>query len=67
MIEVGYEFSVYTTTEEEESITLIVVVRNFPNGTPRAFTLLASTNNGSAGMIHSEVCVREIEGERERD
>ena len=50
-IEVGYEFVNYTTTEEEGNVTLCVVVTNFPDGSPREFSLLASTVDGSAGQI----------------
>ena len=54
MIEVGYEHTVYNTTEERENVTLCVVVRNFPSGTPRPLTLLATTGDGSAGTVCRE-------------
>ena len=49
-IEVGYEFSVYTTTEGIGVVTLCAVVMNFPGGSPRPFTINATTEDGSAGM-----------------
>ena len=52
-IEVGYEFSVYPTPEGAGSVTLCAVVMNFPGGSPRPFTITATTEDGSAGMyIH---------------
>ena len=51
-IEVGYEFSVYTTTEGTGVVTLCAVVMNFPGGSPRPFTINAATEDGSGGMIH---------------
>ncbi|CAI8013544.1 hypothetical protein GBAR_LOCUS8570 [Geodia barretti] len=47
-IEVGYEFSVYTTTEGIGVETLCAVVMNFPGGSPRPFTINATTEDGSA-------------------
>ncbi|CAI8026301.1 Deleted in malignant brain tumors 1 protein [Geodia barretti] len=47
-IEVGYEFSVYTTTEGTGVVTLCTVVINFPGGSPRPFTINATTEDGSA-------------------
>ena len=49
-IEVGYEFSVYTTTEGTGVVTLCAVVVNFPGGISRPFTINATTEDGSAGM-----------------
>ena len=49
-IEVGYEFSVYTTTEGTGVVTLCAVIMNFPGGSPRPFTINATTEDGSAGM-----------------
>ena len=49
-IEVGYEFSVYTTTEGTGVVTLCAVVTNFPGGSPRPFTINATAEDGSAGM-----------------
>ena len=48
-IEVGYEFSVYTTTEGTGVVTLCAVVMNPPGGSPRPFTINATTEDGSAG------------------
>ena len=48
-IQVGYEFSVYTTTEGIGVVTLCAVT-NFPGGSPRPFTINATTEDGSAGM-----------------
>jgi hypothetical protein len=48
-IRVGYEFSVYTTTEGTGVVTLCAVVMNFPgSGSPRPFTINATTEDGSA-------------------
>jgi hypothetical protein len=46
-IEVGYEFSVYTTTEGIGVVTLCAVT-NFPGGSPRPFTINATAEDGSA-------------------
>ena len=46
-IEVGYEFSVYTTTE---GTTLCAVVMNPPGGSPRPFAINATAENGTAGI-----------------
>ena len=50
LIEVGYEFSVYTTTEGTGVVTLCAVVMNFPGGSPRPFTINATAEDGSSGM-----------------
>ena len=50
-IEVGYEYTTYTTSEGQENVLLCVVVTNFPDGSPRPFTLLATTEDGSAGTV----------------
>ena len=52
-IEVGYEFSVYSTPEGAGLVTLCAVVMNFPGGSPRPFTINATTEDGSAGTKHS--------------
>jgi hypothetical protein len=44
-IEVGYDFSVYTTTEGTGVVTLCAVV---PGGSPRPFTINDTTEDGSA-------------------
>ena len=49
-INVGYEFSVYTTTEVTGVVTLCVVVVNFPGGSPSPFTINVTTEDGTAGM-----------------
>ena len=49
MIEVGYESLIYTTAEGAEVVTLCAVVSNFPDGSPRQFTVNAITEDGSAG------------------
>ena len=49
LIEVGYEFMVYTTAEQDESVTLCAVILNSPDGSPRPFTLSATTEDGEAG------------------
>ena len=46
-IEVGYEMTEYTTSEEDGEIELCVVLIN-PARAPREFVLSASTRNGSA-------------------
>ena len=49
-IEVGYEFTVYTATEEEGFVTLCAVIMNFPDGAPRPITINATTEDGTAGL-----------------
>ena len=53
-IEVGYEYTTYTTSEGQENVLLCVVVTNFPDGAPRPFTLLATTEDGSAGTVQHD-------------
>ena len=52
-IQVGYEFSVYTTTEGTGVVTLCAVVMNFPGGSPRPFTINTTTEDGTAGIALS--------------
>ena len=47
-IEVGYEFEEYTALEEDENVTLCVVVFNSA-GSQRPFTVNATTEDGSGG------------------
>ena len=50
-IQVGYEFSVYTTNEGDGFIELCAVVNSHPAGSPRPFTFAATTEDGVASMI----------------
>ena len=52
-IRVGYEFAEYTTFEGDEVLTLCVVVTDFPDGSPRPFTIKATTEDGVAGNHES--------------
>ena len=54
MVEVGYEFTVYTTTEREGYVTLCAVVMNFPDGSPRPFVVSATTDDGMASKLEFE-------------
>ena len=54
MVEVGYEFTVYTTTEREGYVTLCAVVMNFPDGSPRPFVVSATTDDGIASKLDFE-------------
>ena len=47
-IEVGYEFSVYTTTEEIRDVEICAVVQNYPTGSPRKFSIRSTTEPGVA-------------------
>ena len=49
-IEVVYEFEEYTTTEGQGSVRLCTVIINFADGSPRPFTISATTEDGVAGM-----------------
>jgi len=48
-ITVGYERTVYTTTEGQGMVELCAVVTSHPGGAPRAFTISATTRDGTAG------------------
>ena len=54
----GYEFSVYTTSESRGFVELCAVVSSHPNGTPRAFVISATTADGSASirLFYEHVC-----------
>ena len=49
-IAVGYEFTVYTTTETQGSVVLCAIVFDPPFGAPRPFNLTATTQDGTASM-----------------
>ena len=50
-ITVGYEFTVYTTSEGEGMVELSVVIFDPPSGgAPRPFTLSINTENGTASI-----------------
>ena len=42
-----YEFEEYTTTEGQGSVRLCAVIMNFADGSPRPFTISATTQNGN--------------------
>ena len=50
-ITVGYEFVVYITSEGDETVEICAIISE-PDmgGAPRDFTLLSTTQNGTAGM-----------------
>ena len=56
LITVGYEFTVYTTSEGQGIVELSVIIFDslsegpLPGGALRPFTLSGSTGNGTAGM-----------------
>ena len=50
-ITVGYEFTVYTTTEGIGFVRLCAVVTSHPGGAPRPFIIAATTQDGTASMI----------------
>ena len=48
-IVVGYELTVYTTSEGEEEVELCAIVHDPPSGgAPRPFVISSTTRNGSA-------------------
>ena len=50
-ISVGYDPTMYVTTEGQGMVDLRIVIFDPPaGGTPRPFTLLVSTMDGTAGM-----------------
>ena len=51
LVEAGYEFTVYTTTEGERCVTLCAVVRNFAHGSPRPFVISATIEDGGASKL----------------
>ena len=53
-IDVGYEFTVYTTTEGEGFVTLCAVVMNSDEGSPRPFVVSATTDDGEASKLDYE-------------
>ena len=54
LITVGYEFTVYTTSEGQGMVELSVIIFNPPSGgAPRPFTLSVNTEDGTAGTYTS--------------
>ena len=51
-IEVGYEFTEYTTTEGQGLVTLCAIVMNYADGAPRSFVINSTTSDGVAGMCY---------------
>ena len=52
LIQVGYDPTVYVTSEGDMYVDLNIVVFSHPVvGTPRPFTLSATTSDGTAGML----------------
>ena len=52
LIQVGYDPTVYTTSESEGYVDLNIFVFNHPvDGAPRPFTLSVTTSDGTAGML----------------
>ena len=50
-ITVGYEFTEYFASEGVGFVELCAVVSSHPDGSPRPFTISATTEDGVAGMI----------------
>ena len=51
-VRVGYDPTVYTTSEGEGMVELNIFVFSHPvTGTPRPFTLSVTTTDGTAGML----------------
>ena len=50
-IEVGYEFSVYTTAEDTNEIEVCALVMNYRTGSPRKFSIRSTTENGAASNV----------------
>ena len=59
-VDVGYEFTVYTTTEGEGFVTLCAVVMNSDEGSPRPFVVSATTDDGEASKLDFEQKMRRI-------
>ena len=57
-VDVGYEFTVYTTTEGEGFVTLCAVVMNSDEGSPRPFVVSATTDDGEASKLDFEQRMR---------
>ena len=52
LIQVGYDPTVYTTSESEGIVELNIFVFSHPaDGTPRPFNLSVNTLDGSAGVL----------------
>ena len=60
MVEVGYEFTVYTTTEREGYVTLCAIVMNFSDGSPRPFVVSATTDDGIASKLEFEQKIKHL-------
>ena len=51
LIEVGYELTLYVTSEGQGAVNLSIIIFNPPTGrAPRPFTLSVSTEDGTASM-----------------
>ena len=55
-IVVGYEFPVYTTSENIGSVELCAVLIGHPTGSSRDFVISATTANESASKHEHELC-----------
>ena len=53
----GYEFTVYITTESDEILQVCAVVMNVPSGSPAPFTLSATTEDGEAGNKNCPIVI----------
>ena len=52
LVRVGYDPTVYTTSEGEGMVELNIFVFSHPvTGAPRPFTLSVNTQDGTAGML----------------
>ena len=60
-IQVGYDPTVYTTSEVEGRVELTIFVFSHPvDGAPRPFTLSVSTQDESAGIYSNRDYVRTV-------
>ena len=53
-IDVGYEFTAYTTTEGDGLVTLCTIIMNSDEGSPRPFVISSTTEDGVAGKSGNE-------------
>ena len=52
----GYEFSVYTTSESRGSVELCAVLIGHPTGTSRDFAISATTADDGASKHEHDLC-----------
>ena len=57
---IGYEMTVYNTTEGSGTVELCAVVFSPPGGAPRDIVISATTRDGSAGDIDQLICLHSV-------